>query len=824
MSRVVVLSWDPASRTIEYVRVNDGAGGDSVSVVVDEEWAQGVSEALGDTVLPAVADDLTADEGAVLISGQVGGSVKRCAVKMVGPPGGRRFELKPKGPGKPIATLLATDLGVEDALAGSAQKLEYLYVPGLTPPGCWLGCPGGISAWLDGQRRASEERRRADDERRAQRAMDGRFINPYTFVPFPERIDRRKPAWHHRLADGHLSGTFTVTWTFTSPFQAPEGAAGTTELRVPGSSVKGAVRSVHETLAGGCLRVFDGDFIPSYRDVPAVRPEEWTLAQVAQSTKDGQPLIVTLCDEVVWVGLEQLRKACGDSLATGSRVHVPHVPKPNSLGRRELDQDSSVQRGGDWIVLVTRAGTRSKKTRSGKPGAYFLACGRLSERTAEVTEGAWEAFRRAVAGADDLRTAQHSRRGVDHSQDQPPEQVEFDGKPVGKRRVVTGRLWPGDVMWVRRSKHGDGQATVEELSLAAVWRHPGWHANAKTSAERGEWSARARVPQDLHPCDDPQLLCPTCRIFGSADPNARGRDDPAEQRAYAGHVRFGAACSPEPVPLTLIKRAPLGAPRPGAGQFYLAYNDPSPAREKEEKPTREWGSAHEWDPARETARPRRLRGRKFYWHADSERQSPPRHQAREHQKKAKMAVDKWLAPPGTTLIQRIGFDNLSPAELGGLLAAFEPGRVLQAEGRPLRIHLGGGKPLGLGSCAAEISEVRVWDAGSRYGSAPETPADPDEYTRAFRKSCLPEVTGTWPALAAVLAEDSVDASHVWYPPGAYWAGREHNEEAFDEPFAFFTASSGMYLAPGKEPRKLVPLPEPGSGDQSLPIVREDDLK
>jgi CRISPR-associated protein (TIGR03986 family) len=320
------------------------------------------------------------------------------------------------------------------------------------------------------------------------------------------------------------------------------------------------------------------------------------------------------------------------------------------------------------------------------------------------------------------------------------------------------------------------------------------------------------VPEDLKPCRDPESLCPACRIFGSADPQARGRDDRAAQRAYAGHVRFGDACSPGPVELEQIWRAPLGAPRPGAGQFYLAYEDRSPAR-RDRRPTREWGA----DP--DVPDRRRLRGRKFYWHASPQEQHPPRHIARDHQRKAKLVTQRWIAPPGTILTQKISFDNLSPADLGGLLAVFNPGRVLPTGDAPPHLHLGGGKPLGLGSCTASVSDLQVWDAASRYGGGQQPQRDEDSWVGAFREACRPEVTATWPALAAVLTARGQDAPYVWYPPGASWSARSDAEKTFDEPFAFFTASSGMFLADGK--RELIPLPDPGQADQSLRIVPKD---
>lgn len=820
MSAVIILSWDPVAKVLEYVDVNGGAGGTEERLAVGEDMAADISAQLAGQALPRVAD-MEAEDDVVLIGDVSPTPVIRYAVTAVGRPNDRKFELRDRERRAPSRTISTAALGVTDmARADAANKLEYLYAENLEPPGCWLGCEGGIGAWLAAKRQASEQGklRKQDEARRAQAFK--RFVNPYTFVPFPAAIERGAPGGHHHLGLGRLSGAFTVTWMFTTPFQAPEGASGTNVLRLPGSSVKGAVRAVHETLAGGCLRVFDADFIPSYRDHAQVRGPEWKLAVVEKHTADGQPLTVLLCDEVVWAGAAQLRRACGASLATGSRVGIrdADVPaRPNSLGRKELPEPAVVAKDGDWVVLVTDSGTRQVKKET-----YFLACGRVGTRTAEVTEAAWRTFRTAAAGARDMQPGMSKRTGRDAGDRQPTAPVRFGAKPIGYRRVVTGRLWEGDVIWVRTRTDG-ASVTAEELSLAALWRHLGWDPKQDPDRSPGEWSAGSRVPPGLLGCSDPADLCPTCRVFGSVDQQAREHGDRARQRAYAGHVRFGDACSDQPIELEEIQRAPLGAPRPGAGQFYLNYTDSKPAG-KERKPTREWGS----DPDTEHRRP--LRGRKFYWHADPTGQPLPRHLARDHQKsrgdgtESELVSTRQLAPAGTVLRQRITFDNLSRAELGGLLAAFEPNRVLDHEG-PVLLHLGGGKPLGLGSCHATAGDLRVWTAASRYGGAPAEAPDPDGYVREFARTCPAGIKDAiWPPLAAVLAQETVNPAQVWYPPGEYWPDQSYDPEAFDKPFAFFTASSGMHIEHKGKQRPLVRLPDPADGDQSLLIVRKEDLK
>ncbi|MFC7617294.1 hypothetical protein ACFQV2_31595 [Actinokineospora soli] len=71
--------------------------------------------------------------------------------------------------------------------------------------------------------------------------------------------------------------------------------------------MKGAVRSLHETVAGGCVRVFDGEFVPRYRDA-AVRSVigDVVLAVVHRMFPEGPPEVM-LCEpgDPEWDRLDQ---------------------------------------------------------------------------------------------------------------------------------------------------------------------------------------------------------------------------------------------------------------------------------------------------------------------------------------------------------------------------------------------------------------------------------------------------------------------------------------------------------------------------------------
>lgn len=690
------------------------------------------------------------------------------------------------------------------------RSLRYLVLDRTAhPPGFW-DHDGGLDGWRADQV-AQRQVAEADWIRaRTPEEWQGYFVNPYTFVPFPKGDDvcpRHAPVGHAQLLAGCLAGWIDVTWEAITPILVrgedrgdiarfpTRTVAGTTRLLIPGSSVKGSLRSLHEAMAGGCLRVLDVDFLPAYRDHAAIRGRTWTLARVDQvDPHDGRPISLTLCDPVVWAKATDLHGAVGGSylgLRTGSTVDVNpdprYVVKDGRTGRWELVDAAGLTAGTSWVVLVTDE--KARNTRH----PYWCATGRLAGITAEVTRLAWDRYQAAVAGSRDV---QEGAGGF--------ALVEFDGVNIGCRSTAERHMKLGEVIWVRQSAPGQ----VDEVALSALWRHA------------GEIPMGERVPEQLLPCHSAGELCVSCRLFGAADSAADERSGgEARQDSYRGHVRFGdavggdsATLAPEPIELP-----PLGAPRPGAGQFYLDHRgNVDPARRREDRPSREWGAAPD------VPEPRMLRGRKFYWHGDPALQTPPRHTARRGQS-ASLSKHAEVAVAGSAFSARLWFENLTPAELGGLVAAVDPSGLLTRSAPPgwaapaLAGHLGGGKPLGLGSVRVLTLDLTVHSAATRYGGMEaKPPPNIDDLMAEFEHAVPSSVRATWPDLAAVLSVGHVNPKVIWYPPGAAWDRAGADE--FDEGFEFWKKSAGRYLHPDNEQEPLISIPDPRHANQYLPIV------
>ncbi|MFF4128268.1 hypothetical protein ACFYYP_32490 [Microbispora rosea] len=622
------------------------------------------------------------------------------------------------------------------------------------------------------------------------------FIDPYTFVPLPDSIPRAAPAGHHMATVGNVCGGMTVTWTLLTPLLLPavhDRVIGG-RVVVPGSSVKGSVRSLHETLMGGCLRVVDEEFVPVYRQPAVIQDEGWWLGVVRESTRDGRATRVEVTGRTAWVPIEAARRVLGRSPRTGDSLELDDKALVEGVFGRDEVEAWGVRSGDGWVLIVGDSGTRLKSDR------FFAAAGRREhsdEDIWDVPKDVWESYESLCDGTDDMRRI---RQRPDHRDykgwrtERAFAPVRWKGDLVGERRRVTGRLWPGDVIWV----HLDPETgEVDGLAMAAIWRTHG-------SGKLGD-----RVPQEVCACVRWQELCLSCRLFGSANTESAEAGAEADQQSYAGHIRMGDAVA-DGVTTTLVERlAPLGAPRPGAGQFYLNISDRSAASAEGDLPSAYWGSTHDEE------RLRGIRGRKFYWHGDPALQSPPRHIARKEQKNEAMSGSRQLVPAGTVLTQRVTFDNISMAELGSVLLTLLPGLVLhRAEAMDradYALRLGGGKPLGLGSCQVAVIDLEWQDAAGRYSGAAPTRTAAERFFASVVQDVVrlaaPAARRHWPALSRILRTDAVDPRLIWYPIGGEGVDR-------DRSFKFFNQTNGRFLE--KSPKSIVPLPDPSPGvDQTL---------
>jgi CRISPR-associated protein (TIGR03986 family) len=652
---------------------------------------------------------------------------------------------------------------------------------------------------------------------------------------------------------------------------------------VPGSGLMGAIRSLHEAMAGGCLRILDRDWVPVHRhpaNVAETSKAGLRLAVVTDVDQAGVPKAVKLCDEWIWIpgkllpsDGERLSRT-GDKLGyreNGTSKRLPQAALDGTKDRRILRvkgvkfpqgaQPGSIVRVGEmgtitgesWILLVT-------DTQARHAAEPYFAAGRIGPDAPshEIPDTTWKHYLDVVDGADDLRPESldkskgngskgkepprqaddlppeslgggngngsienGSKGGADRGKEPPwdaagpayadvfwpPHEGDRGRVAIAQRLPARRYLYEGQPVWVRVDRDA---GIVTEIRLSELWRY------------RGDGPVGERVG-DAQPCTDSKALCWSCRVFGSADTEGREPGGLAEQHSYRGHIRIDDLVAKGDVEPLNWHLAPLSAPRPSAGQFYLDNTGRQRVTAKDTKAAATWGSDAD------KPGPRQIRGRKFYWRTKEPEKGPvPRGQYREHQSEA-MSKKVALFPAGTVFEGRVCFDNLGIEDYGSLLAALDPRLMAGTEPGWTEVvgNLGGGKPFGFGAVTIDVEPELVQTARARYlgedagqpgttepesvqtartrhlGEDAEQPGMTDAIL-AFRAKVPDDVRQTWRALEHALTFGFVADELVWYPPGGP-EGTAKGAEEFDWSFEFFARTAGIELR--DEKRQLVSLPE-----------------
>nr|WP_315567063.1 RAMP superfamily CRISPR-associated protein [Arachnia propionica] len=696
---------------------------------------------------------------------------------------------------------------------------------------CWG--KEGVRAWVKAateksqRRKAEKERRNAEKEEqetqeRLNEFHDGgkAFINPYTFVPLPDTVKRDKPRGHAKAVEGGLTGYLDVEFAFRSPLMMPVDWKTATDTRieecvtVPGSSVRGAVRSLFEVISSSCLSILDPDYLPVHREHLGMHLEK-QLAVVDEVDSDGKVISVLPTSKVVWIRAEALWRLFGGAagLRSGVRISFDDFDKKctylrsfgnkvnfgneaNQVTREQLTSkgESTLTKGGDWVVHVADAGTKGNH-----PADHiYVAVGKLETTPIRLGEKTWEDYRELCRYSVDVTGGElapsapawdaEEWAGVAVMVRHTDRNRGNREATIGKRRKSDGALAPGDSVWITTRNEG-GERVVAGLMMSSSWR------------EFGKGPIRDRLPDDsLLPCCDPDELCPACATFGFIEARAEGqRRDQAEHNAYASHLRFGAFETDAPVPLRLVLPPPTRSPRPSAGAFYLEHLKVE--GENREAGVAEFGKpASRWGGRLDSPRMRRIAGRKFYWHGQEPEDTipTPRQVRRTHYPKEGapdcQETRRWITEGTPVLKGRIHFENIDARQLGFLMLALEPQELAKRAGitvkGDLAIHLGGGKGLGFGTAVGRITDTCIQDAAGRYRAGAGTvEVDPCSAAMQVIDPEAPWITG----LVKALGTSSVPANRIWYPTMGNFTqrgGDAQQQKEFDKSFEYYATFSG----------------------------------
>lgn len=699
------------------------------------------------------------------------------------------------------------------------------------------------------------------------------MVNPYTFVPLGDGPPvKAEPTWHDKLREDCISGSFLVDITVRTPIllgkvvegDSPPRRIGESEPAatiVPGSTLAGSIRSVHEALTNSCLRVLDLDYVPVHRQfMSAGATSGLRLALVIAADDEGLPTRVQLLAtdpmrieanafpsvsgrakstddpgaDVAFSGMRlsidsraitsaQKRARARDEARRQELLAAGQQPdfrrSPVGVERCDLPAQEALHenRDGEWVLYVSDTKARPVTT---TPAATIIEpvwyrAARIPSKPVElpVSEDVRRCLARAIEGAADMHrfaTAAGDFLNVFRPKDaQSAVNDTHHGPVIGRRRRVHTGMFatPGVPVWVALSgsdRDPDAQRSVREIRLAQAWRIIG---DGEMTRRAGTWA----------PCREPEDLCPSCAVFGSAGADEPDASRGARQSSYRGHVRIEDAAYDEtraagvetsggtysrPTESDVFTRRPLGSPKPTAGQFYL-QSGPFAGKTDRRQPLAQWGSPAD-GPRADDGRlksPRQLAGRKFYWATTSA--VPPRDgrgASRDQGDADEMVDEVRLILPESGFTARVTVDNLTRSQIGSLLAAIDT--QLLGDGWSATIgRLGGGRPFGWGAVTMRVDPTSLTLHGpSRYTSdAAELPVTIEalisEFLSAHPDIATPSNASPISHLRRVLTLDAVADAAVAYPTGAG-----------GDPFDFWKWSAGVSVQGANRPLGQPPLP------------------
>lgn len=573
-----------------------------------------------------------------------------------------------------------------------------------------------------------------------------RFLNPYNFVrPLEVRhpnqaplLGRCTPPPHDRYVG--ITGQIKCRLTATTPlfvsdsegideesvsekthrhyrfFRDPEG-----NVAIPGTSLRGPIRSVFEAVTNSCFANFAGDKRLSYhlppgdalKLVPArvrkVSDDRWELDLLPGTTPMNPDQRPSGPQYAAWVHTYR------PLWASRTTAQVPNSPyaarqKLSLAGFKHGDRCQAIvemvqhplRRFEFWnVVALAQSGQPLPKPKGNQQPVNGYLCitnqnieNKHDERLffttqqpqpIDLPDPVRKKYEELIADYQERHSDEASKR-KQPAQTQGKEPA-FSRFILERTRKNDHKLEEGDLVYamLERKARGFGVRFIVPVSVPRVGFD---HAIGELL-----------YPNDLSKCEQYDELCPACRTFGwiwgGEDRNA-SHPPIAERTAYAGRVCFShARLVKDCGTLEATTLAILSTPKPTTTRFYL--------RPKNDKPQDRLAD-HQVD---YDAQGQIIRGRKFYRH-HGDRFNPQEYQSVNSAKGDQNRTLHGVQKAGCVFEFNVDFENLSEIELGALVWS------LAMEGWHHRLGLG--KPLGFGSAKIEVINVRTFNPMARYAT------------------------------------------------------------------------------------------------------------
>ena len=527
------------------------------------------------------------------------------------------------------------------------------------------------------------------------------FVNPYNFVALPEKCNKSIDAFEN-LNKGQYTGTISCELETLTPLFIPNTTSSKafpfagksfdffsyedlSDIQdctkhfakpiIPGSSIRGAIRSAYEAVTNSCLSTCDNENIVLHRRTTVPKTNYGILA------KSGTGYVLYDAEKVMLNTAVYHGKthSCGVAVArTDYAIDVGGVDK--STGDTvyiEYKSPGSVpfKTHNDYITKLYGVLGISTATRVGYvPGILFLG-----ER---------------------FQNKHHDAVFVKRGSSIAVTQNDFDRffKVWNQYQIDSPGSYPGYITLQEIPVYYGSVGKTLYITPACV--------------SKEVFDAKINILlRDHKPCTSAKgKICPACALFGLISDSIDG--------TLASRVMFGDAEAidfddndpkkfyedPRQLPI-------LGSPKISSTEFYTEDNT---------EKYKVWN--YDYGILQQNGQPEpfspKLRGRKFYWH---KKELTPQGTNDRADLTAKVRAVK----PGNSFRFNIAFDRLMKDELDTLLWTLTFGEITSAP-EPNNAHkLGHGKPVGYGSVRYKVQNTIV------YTLTDSLSLEPSEYTADY---------------------------------------------------------------------------------------------
>lgn len=594
---------------------------------------------------------------------------------------------------------------------------------------------------------------------------EGRFLNPYNFIPFPENRSE-----HYDDTDVH-TGVITYTITARSPLfipntssehafalETPEGVDhksydfySYTELEegrdyrdvfetpvIPGSELRGMVRGIYETLTGSCMGVLNSEMLPVKRTAEVFK----AALLHKEAGKDGRLGIVEAEDCIY-----RESKDFGDKIflrtdkQEGQKVFFR---RPGNRKGKPLINDCSVKKDSvhpDCGYLIKgMTGPETGDPKKEKHNCHIFIPKKNSELEKEFGELGQDMIDRLkqvlVSYREQPTASEDCYKEYQRNLDKFLKQEEEGYYPVYYSLI---------------ERHGE---KLLYLSPASITKEISHHSIGELAGA-------------FKPCESRIRRCPACDLFGMTGGS--------NEESLGSGIRFADACVAQEKENReyyddIVTLEALGGPKLSNTEFYLERVTGADF----------WTYDYYTKEGKTYPYHAKLRGRKYYWHQPDKRL--PKGIERTELNKSVRPVKS-----GVTFEGKLYFDRISEHQLNQLLWILNGGSAEEQPARgPIAFKLGGGKPLGLGSVELKVQNVtkrylRRENGSVRYRNEVQSARRIPRYEEA---GFLPECREDFMTICALHA---ADGRNVTYPITA-----DQHGKPMTEGFKWFVSNHAGY--------------------------------